>query len=194
MIRKITFIFISALFVSFLSISTLSAQSWKAIQPTDTLPMFRGVAVGLDLLGVGQRCLSSYGQYEGQVRFNLKDRYFPVIEVGLGEADAQDETTNLCYKTSAPYARLGVDFNILKNKHDLYRFYIGARLAYTSFVFDLSSQDITDPVWGGNVSYQAIDQKCNMFWENFLLVLMQRFGNGYTWDGACVIVVDCVSQ
>ncbi len=164
MIRKKTFIFISALFVSFLPILSLSAQSRTSIQPTDTLPVFRGVAVGVDLLGAGQRWLSSYGQYEAQVRLNLKDRYFPVAEVGLGDADAQDETTNLSYKTSAPYARLGIDFNILKNKHDLYRFYIGARVAYTSFAFDLSSADIIDPVWGGQASYQALDQKCNMLW------------------------------
>lgn len=163
MIRKITFIFISALFVSCLPIST-SAQQRTQAQPTDTIPMFRGVAVGVDLLGAGQRWLSSYGQYEAQVRVNLKDKYFPVVEMGLGEADAQDETTHLNYKTSAPYARAGVDFNILKNKHDLYRLYVGARLAYTSFSYDLTSPGISDPVWGGTAEYQALDQKCSMFW------------------------------
>ena len=57
----------------------------KAID--DSIPWWRGVEVKADLIGAVQRAVSSYGQYEAGVRFNLKDKYFPVIEIGYGSAD-----------------------------------------------------------------------------------------------------------
>lgn len=55
-----------------------------------------------------------YGQYEAALRINLKDRYFPIVELGIGKADHNDDATDITYNTSAPYAKIGVDFNLLK--------------------------------------------------------------------------------
>ena len=49
----------------------------------DSIPFFRGVAVGTDFVGPAMRWLASYGQYEALLRVNIKDRYFPVIEAGV---------------------------------------------------------------------------------------------------------------
>ena len=38
--------------------------------------------------------------------------------IAIGKADHTDDGTNVRYKTSAPYGRIGIDFNLLKNKHD----------------------------------------------------------------------------
>ncbi len=95
---------------------------------------------------------------------NLKDKYFPVIELGLGQTNHQDITTNASYKTSAPYGKIGVDFNILKNKHDIYRFYVGFRYAFTSFKFDLDHPDVKDPVWGGTVPFSGQNISANYHW------------------------------
>lgn len=141
------------------------AQRPSTTEAADTTSLFRGVAVGIDLLGIGQRAVSNYGQYEAAVRFNLRDRYFPIVEVGIGEADKTEETTSLHYKTSAPYGRIGCDFNLLRNKHDLYRLYAGARVAYTSFKYDIStSAPIIDPTWGGTAPYSATDVKASALW------------------------------
>lgn len=80
----------------------------------DTIPWFNGMAVSVDLIGPAQLMVSDYGQYEASLRVNLKDKYYPIFELGYGKADAFDESTQITYKTSAPYARLGVDWNLLK--------------------------------------------------------------------------------
>ena len=54
-------------------------------QIDDSIPLFRGVQVKTDLVGLVQKAVSSYGQYEVGVRVNLKDKYFPVIELGYGK-------------------------------------------------------------------------------------------------------------
>lgn len=133
-------------------------------QIDDSIPLFRGVQVKTDLVGLVQRAVSSYGQYEVGVRVNLKDKYFPVIELGYGEANNTNDVTDITYKTSAPYGKIGLDFNILKNKHDIYRFYVGLRYAYTSFKFDVDHAPLTDPVWGGETPFEAHDIKASCHW------------------------------
>lgn len=128
--RKRICLSISILAVSLLAPCQAGAQQARETASADSIRLFEGVSVGVDLLGAGQRVLSDYGQYEASLRLNLRGRYFPVVELGIGEADADDVTTSVRYKTRAPYGRVGCDFNLLRNKHDLYRLYAGARLAY----------------------------------------------------------------
>ena len=136
--RKRICLSISILAVSLLAPCQAGAQQARETASADSIRLFEGVSVGVDLLGAGQRVLSDYGQYEASLRLNLRGRYFPVVELGIGEADADDVTTSVRYKTRAPYGRVGCDFNLLRNKHDLYRLYAGARLAYTSFHYDVA--------------------------------------------------------
>lgn len=134
----------------------------------DSIPLLRGIAVSADIVGLVQRMVSDYGQYEAALRVNLKDKWFPVAELGLGTADADDPTTKLCYKTSAPYGKLGLDFNIAKNKHDDYRIYAGVRYAMTYYKFDVSSHDINDPIWGDPANYEAKGVKANCHWAELV--------------------------
>ena len=127
----------------------------------DTIPLFRGMTVGVDIIGPVQLMVSDYGQYEASLRINLKDKYYPIFELGYGKADASDESTRINYKTSAPYFRIGVDWNLLKNKHDVYRLFGGFRYGFTSFKYDVSAPPVSDPVWGGEASYGAEDVSAN---------------------------------
>lgn len=130
----------------------------------DTIPLFCGMAVGVDIIGPVQLMVSDYGQYEASLRVNLKDKYYPIFELGYGKADASDESTRINYKTSAPYFRIGVDWNLLKNKHDVYRLFGGFRYGFTSFKYDVSAPPVSDPVWGGEASYGAEDVSANFQW------------------------------
>lgn len=142
----------------------LALPATRLAAQNDSIPFFRGVAVSADLIGIAETTLGDYGQYEAALRINLRDKYFPVIEVGYGKADADDPSTRLAYKTSAPYGRIGIDFNIAKNKHDDYRIYAGARYALTYYKFDVIGEGIKDPVWGDDVRYEAHDVKANYHW------------------------------
>lgn len=138
-----------------------SAQE-QAIE--DSIPLWRGVIVGVDVVGPAMRAFGDYGQLEAQVKVNLKDRWFPTVEVGYGTADHEDDQTEIRYKTSTPYGRIGIDFNILKNKHDKYRVLIGARYGYTSFNYDIGPLTIVDPVWKNDATWEAKSQKCTYGW------------------------------
>lgn len=149
-----------------LAMTASAAQNGKknAAAEPDTIPFFRSVAVSADAVGLAELAFGNYGQYEIALRINLKDKYFPVIEAGYGKADANDVTTALSYKTAAPYGKIGIDFNLMRNKHDNYRVYAGVRYACTYYKFDIAGNGITDPVWGGNVDYRAEGVKCNYHW------------------------------
>lgn len=103
--EKKTFTFILSLAISLLAIlpSSVYAQRKKIVQKAapDTIPFYRGIAVGTDLVGSAMIALGDYGQYEGIVRVNLKDKYFPTIEVGMGKANKLEETTGIHYDTKA---------------------------------------------------------------------------------------------
>ena len=154
-----------------IAVTTATAQSRKdatadkkLTAQKDTVAFFRGVAVSADVVGLAQLAFSDYRQYEAALRINLKDRYFPVFELGYGTADSDNPTTNLKYKTSAPYWRVGMDFNIAKNKHDAYRVYAGARYAMTYYKFDVVGSGLKDPVWGDDVDYNVKGMKAYYHW------------------------------
>ena len=164
---------------TFISIATISVALWLSLQPVsaqprhtataqteerDTTKFFQGFAVSADVVGLIQLAVSDYGQYEAALRVNLKDSYFPIFELGLGKANHDDEATKLHYKTSAPYFRIGLDLNLLKNKHDIYRVYGGLRYAFTSFKFDVSHPGLEDPVWHDKVSFGAEGVKSSFHW------------------------------
>lgn len=143
------------------------AQRKDTAQKNDSVPLFNGLSVGIDLVGPAQMVIGDYGQYEASLRVNLKDRYFPVIELGVGRADYTDDVTLISYKTSAPFGRIGADFNLLKDKHDIYRLYGGVRYAFTSFKYDLGHPGVSDPVWGDTAPYEAEDVDCSYHWLEF---------------------------
>ena len=133
----------------------------------DTIPLFRGIAVSTDLVGPAQLAFGDYGQVQASLRLNLKDKWFPIVELGYGKADAKDITTKMAYKTNAPYGRIGMDWNLSKNKHDIYRIYGGARYSYTTFKYDIDGQNITDPIWGNQIDFTAHQQKADYHWLEF---------------------------
>lgn len=131
----------------------------------DSIPFFRGFQVSFDLVGPAMLLLGDRGEYEGALRINLHDQWFPIFEMGLGRAKREDdEVTHLTYKTSAPYFRIGMDWNILRNKHQANRLFVGFRYAFTTYKVDILHEDLVDPIWRTKVPYGLNDMSCNMHW------------------------------
>ncbi len=168
---------ISLLLLTALSVSAQQRAKKNIIIEPDTIPFFRNVAVSVDLVGAAQLAFSSYGQYEASARVNLKDKWFPIIEIGYGKANANDLSTKLTYKTSAPYGRIGMDWNLMKNKHSIYRILGGFRYAYTSFKYDVFSPGITDPVWGDKVEFKADGVNCKYQWLELVIGIDAKVWN-----------------
>lgn len=185
--RRVTLGFILAI-VSLLPLQYLYAQSVAGSLPADSVqaqkeaevikkgaaaekkhkPLLSGISVSGDLVGLACRMFSSYGQYEGAIRLNLRERFFPICELGIGSCDNTDDATELHYQTTAPYIRVGCDYNILKDKDSGNRVFAGVRVAYTSFNFDVDGPDQTDPVWGNATPYSFHNQKASCTWAEIV--------------------------
>lgn len=144
--------------------SAAQGRNGFAGQEADTVALFRGIAVSADVVGLVQLAVSDYGQYEAALRINLRDKYFPVVELGYGKADASDITTSMAFRTKAPYGRVGLDFNLLRNKHDIYRAYAGFRYGCTFYKFDVEGDGIKDPVWGDDVPFSVTGVNASYHW------------------------------
>jgi len=161
--------FVSSLLL-LLMVSTASAQTKFFSIQKDSIPLMRGFAVSFDLVGFAMMQLSDHGQYEGALRLNLHDEWFPIVEAGIGRANhKEDEVTHISYKTSAPYFRIGIDRNLLKNKHGDNRLYAGIRYAFTKYKIDISREDFHDPVWDWPVSYGVKDLSCSFRWMEVVI-------------------------
>ena len=108
-----------------------------------------GIAVGADLVGAGMRLVGcDWRQMEVLARINIKDKYFPIFEMGIGEADHEGREIDNRYKTRAPYFRVGADYNFTK-KHNGNRLFLGLRYAFSAYNYDIYSHTpLADPVWG----------------------------------------------
>ena len=144
--------------------STAGAQKLFKLEK-DSIPLMRGFQVSFDLVGAGQMMWGDYGQYEAALRLNLHDQWFPIVELGYGKANHDDDpVTHLTYKTKAPYFRVGLDFNLLKKKHQSNRLFAGFRYAHTSYKVDLWRQDFPDPVWKWPTGFGVRDEQCSQDW------------------------------
>ncbi len=137
----------------------------------DSVPLFCGVAVSVDLVEPVLFAVSDKGGMEGAVRVNLHNQYYPVFELGYGRADYTDEVTEMHYKTSAPYFRIGCDLNLLKKKTSDRRLYGGIRYAFTSFNVDMSRATLNDPVWGWPSDFVVDGETCSQHWFELVLGL-----------------------
>jgi len=136
----------------------------------DSIPLFRGFALSFDLVGVAMLHLSDNGQYEGALRVNIHDEWFPILEAGYGKANHErDEITGMTYRTKAPYFRIGIDKNFLKDKHGPNRLYVGLRYGFTSYKVDLEHQNFPDPYWLWDTGYGATGVACNYHWLEAVL-------------------------
>lgn len=131
---------------------------------------FRGVSVSADLFGYIGTIFNDYTSSEVAVAANFGNRIFPVVELGYGSTDTTDETTQIYYKSSAPYFRVGLDYNFLyKKEGELSNYKILGIIRYgrTTAKYDVATPPITDPVWGSNASLTLTDVEADCSWLEF---------------------------
>lgn len=130
--------------------STAQEKKTATTEEKATVPLYQGTYVGLDVFGLGSKIFGSdFTSAEVSVEVNLKNRFIPIIEIGYGHTDTTDDETNIHYKASAPYFRIGMNYNILFKKPHLPGYaYGGIRYGFTSFTYDVDAPVMVDPTWG----------------------------------------------
>lgn len=108
---------------------------------------FQGFTVSADVLNMGLFFLSDYGNLEASLRLNLLNTYFPIVELGLGKCNKTDYNTQIHFSTKAPYLKIGVDYNLLRDKWQTNKLFFGLRYGITNFNYSFSGKDQIDPIW-----------------------------------------------
>lgn len=144
-------------------------------------PLYNGVSIGLDLWGIGSRVLGGdFLSTEVSVDVNLKNRFFPIAEIGYGSTGTWSDKGTY-YKTHAPYFRIGMDYNALFNKRHGHMLLVGLRYGVSSFKYDVKALSLEDPIyggatgnpslgdkiWGGSLPYDHRGMKGSMNWLEF---------------------------
>ena len=135
-----------------LLISLLCPTAWagnkKNSKPKEKAPLLSGVGVGIDICGLAMKAVGArFANMEISGRIGLKEKYFPIFEIGIGDCTRYGgETTNV-FSTRAPYWRIGMDYNLNK-KVNGNRFLLGVRYGFSSYKYDFTCPDFTDPVYG----------------------------------------------
>lgn len=136
-------------------------------------PLYNGVSIGVDLWGVGNSVLGSdFLSSEVSVDVNLKNRYFPIVEIGYGTTDTWGDK-GIHYKSNAPYFRIGMDYNTLYNKLHGNMLLVGLRYGASSFKYDVESPEgdvppnLDDEVWKEHLPYHHQGLKGSMQWAEF---------------------------
>lgn len=129
-----------------------------------SVPTFAGLSLSADFAGAFLATTRGVGNYEAALRLNLKNTYFPVVELGWGVCDQISDATQLHYKLHAPYGRIGVDYNVKKDKQSLNRVFVGLRYGYSNYVYDLYSGGLVDMRWKTTVPFQYLDQSGSAHW------------------------------
>ena len=158
-------------------------ETVKKLEEKEDTRFYRGTSVGLEIAGMGSYFIGSdIFNTEVQVQSNLLNRYLPVVEVGFGKTDTTNDGTDIHYKTSAPYFRIGMDYNFLYNKPHLPGMLLGGlRYGFSSFKYDVDGPTMTDPNFGGatEIPFSYLGQKCTAQWVEAVVGLKVKIFKGF---------------
>ena len=122
-------------------------QKKKEVTEIDTIPFYNGTYVGVDLYGIGSKLLGGdFMSSEVSIAVNLKNKFIPTVEFGMGGTDTWSETG------------IGVDYNTMAKKKEKNSYlYAGIRYAFSSFKYDVSTMPVDDPIWGGSIGNPSLE-------------------------------------
>ena len=132
------------------------------------LVFFQGFTLSVDAYGPVAYAVSDYGTAEAALRLNLKNTFFPIVEAGYGKCTKDDVNTKVVYEVNAPYMRVGLDINMLKDKFQHNRLYLGARYGFSSYQYDISGPEMVDPIWGGGEAFSLNGVNCTSHWGELI--------------------------
>ena len=137
--------------------------------PPEKAPLLAGAAVSVDICGLAMKGVGAkFANMEAAARINFKEKYFPLFEIGLGDCTREGQENNNLFSTTAPYFRIGMDYNFNK-KLNGNRFFGGLRYGFSAFKYDFSNPDFTDEVWQQPIPFNIKDHKARAQWAEVVI-------------------------
>lgn len=161
----------SILLSSLLCITPIAATAQESTTssdaPKENIFAFKGFNVSADIFGCVYRLIGNSISGEAAIDANIGHWLFPVVEVGYGSTNTTNKDNGIHYKASAPYYRVGVNYNFLhkwgeqpKNSYP----YLALRFGWTNLKYNVDAPPIIDPVWGGEVPLTLTGVKGSCYW------------------------------
>ena len=133
------------------------------------LPLFQGFTLSADVFGLATYVFGDYGTIEAALRLSLKNTYLPIVELGYGICEHTDYNSKIHFKVNAPFIRLGIDYNLLKNKLQDNRLFAGLRWGFSTYKYDMDGPDLTDPIYGGTEPFNFDGTTATSHWLEIVL-------------------------
>lgn len=149
------YIIISSIFLSGSLFNAVAQENKPDENDTIKTPFFQGLFVEFDVAPLVESVLiNKYAQsFQGNVMVNIKNRFFPLVEVGFAHA-AQTNAKDAHFNTSGIFEKVGVDFRLLKiNPNSTVKnnyFLGGVRFGMSHLNYSLTNVTIEDGYWGGS--------------------------------------------
>jgi hypothetical protein len=161
-----TYKYIAKCLIICLFTATVHAQ--KASNDSIEVPLWQGFELETDIVPLATNFLndSRTFRYEASVRFNLQNKYYPVVEAGYeGHHKALFQGIN--YDGQGMFYRLGVDLNLmrsasatpLKNK-----LLVGARLAMSHQEYNIREMRVRNQYTNTNERLDILGLDHQSFW------------------------------
>lgn len=127
----------------------------------------------------------SYGEVEVWAALNLRNRFIPIVEVGMGTANSTPENGNYTYKNKLSlYGRVGMNYNFMFKSDPKYLLFGGLRFGASSFNYDITNISYTNGYWGNQTTFDILNQKGSAMWMELVagiqVELVKNFSMGWT--------------
>lgn len=159
-------------------VDTITGEEWIdsttiVSQPKMKYPLLVDATVGVD---VWDPVMRIFGQAYGLTTFtfdvNLHNRYFPVLEVGLGNASSTPSDKNFHYVSpTSVYFKIGANYNFIYNNNPAYKFFAGVRYGFAPFKWGLESATPAAGYWGDVPPFDIPNMSATAGWFEFCLGL-----------------------
>lgn len=172
MLRLRTYRYILILIISVLAMPVSAQQEVsekktivsKGEDKKEKTPWLGGVAVSADLCGLSMKLVGAkFANMEIAGRLNIKEKFFPILEVGIGDCTRQGGENSNVFSCTSPYWRVGMDYNVNK-KPNGNRFFAGGRYAFSRFKYDYTAPSLMDPVYHVEMPLDLKSQDGYMQW------------------------------
>lgn len=137
-----------------------------SVKPKPVYPLLYSASVGFNFFdGVMTLFGQSHSSYDVQASVSLHNWFEPVLELGIGYADNHPETSNFRYKGKPSfYGKVGINYNFMYKSNPDYQVYLGLRLGYSKFKYDITDVTINSNYWGQSNQFSIQDQNASSFY------------------------------
>lgn len=170
--------------VMFLSeLDTIKEES----KPKINYPLLNAVSVGINIWDpimamAGQK----YGGIDIWADLSLYNRFFPVVEMGVGIAENTPKDGNYTYKGKPSfYAKVGMNYNFFFNDTPDYQLFAGVRGGFSSFSYEITDITVNSSYWQQSNNFCILDQTTTALYGEALLgikvKIFDAFSMGWTF-------------